>query len=46
MAEENRTEKAYAEDELLKKVGEILTKKMMRVFLRKSFQKSRTKSTN
>lgn len=27
MAEENKTEKAYAEDELLKKVGEILTKK-------------------
>lgn len=27
MAEENKTEKAYAENELLKKVGEILTKK-------------------
>lgn len=27
MANENSTEKAYAEDELLKKVGEILTKK-------------------
>lgn len=27
MAEENKNEKAYAEDELLKKVGEILTKK-------------------
>lgn len=27
MAEENKTEKAYAEDDLLKKVGEILTKK-------------------
>lgn len=30
MPDENKTEKAYAEDELLKKVGEILTKKMMR----------------